>query len=74
MRVHRTEAILSGSDASGDGRLLIDGLPFDCGEHVDVIIISSRQTAEEETALHGSVRRYDDPFEPTAPLNEWEAA
>lgn len=53
------------------GRLLLDGLPFSPGQHVDVVI---RVHGEKESPadLRGSVLHYDRPCEPVSNDN-WDA-
>ena len=44
------------------------------GERVLLTISPMRETRTDvQTLLRGSVLRYDDPFGPSAPLEEWEA-
>ena len=50
------------------------------GQQVEIIVLSADVSvpiaAPEETSINplaGSVLRYDDPFEPAVPTDEWEA-
>ena len=64
---HRIEAVLS-----EDGKLMLDHLPFQAGQTVEVIVLPiSRATVPSHT-LRGKVLRYDNP---TAPIGEadWDA-
>ncbi len=61
-----------------DGSIVIKGLPFSAGKSVEVIVLDdvSTQTADPDLerwkSLQGSVTRYDDPFEPAIPLEDWD--
>jgi hypothetical protein len=66
---YRVETVLT-----EDGKLLIEGLPFRAGESVEIIVLE-RQTSSPSTnqfPLQGTVLRYDDPFEPAVPIEDWE--
>ena len=61
------------------GQLVLSHLPFAEGQHVEVIVAelpggSSKRASitEVRAALRGGVERYDDPFEPSIPLDHWE--
>lgn len=66
-----------------DGTLKLQGLPFHAGDTVEVIILERPSCQQEQTAtptlesnqypLRGTVIRYDDPFEPAVPMEDWEA-
>ena len=64
---HRIEAVLS-----EDGKLLLDHLPFQAGQAVEVIVLPVNRTPSAGHALKGTVLRYD---RPTAPVAEtdWDA-
>lgn len=75
MNAHKIETVLT-----EDGALILRNLPFHAGELVEVIVLglSSRMESQEPLEstphpLRGSVIRYDDPFEPAIPLEDWEA-
>ncbi|PSB14880.1 hypothetical protein C7B61_04160 [filamentous cyanobacterium CCP1] len=61
-----------------DGILVLEGLPFHAGDAVEIIIL--KQTTGEqfsripkpEHSLQGTVLRYDEPFEPAIPPEDWE--
>lgn len=57
------------------GALLLDKLPFQAGDQVEVIVLKlpsiHSQTAKTRYPLHGKVVRYDDPFSPVAE-SDWE--
>jgi hypothetical protein len=62
-----------------DGKLVLSGLPFAEGQHVEVIVAELRgestkrvSIAEVRSALRGGVERFDDPFGPSIPIDSWE--
>ncbi|MBE9105963.1 hypothetical protein IQ229_13760 [Nostoc cf. edaphicum LEGE 07299] len=70
MKAHRIETKLT-----KNGTLILEDLPFQAGEAVEIIILET-QTRPQEANLY-SLRgkqpyRYDDPFEPAVPLEDWE--
>jgi hypothetical protein len=69
VEAHRTEATVG-----EHGTLLLQNLPFEPGQPVEVLVVSKRRTEAEEPSrsLLGSVLLYSDPFEPVAG-EEWEA-
>jgi hypothetical protein len=66
MNAHRVEATVK-----QDGSLTLDGIPFQAGEEVEVIILARAQKRDGMNAypLRGQPVRYD---EPTAPVAEEE--
>jgi hypothetical protein len=69
-----------------DGTVRVEGVPFPTGDRVRVVIrgtptAAPRRHSPEEVegsrlvreGLKGSVLRYDDPFEPAVPPEEWDA-
>lgn len=65
MKAHRVEMIVA-----QDGILTLQDLPFNAGDRVEVIILPLTDTPANP--LRGSVARYDDPFEPAVPIEDWE--
>lgn len=67
-----------------DGTIVLKGIPFSVGKSVEVIVLDdpSSQELDRDPAsptlderwksLQGSVTRYDDPFEPAIPLEDWD--
>lgn len=58
------------------GKIVLDNLPFAEGEEVEVTVQPAAKPGRPwppEFPLKGSVIRYDDPFEPACPPEEWEA-
>ena len=58
-----------------NGRVILNDLPFEEGKQVEIIVLDSngKPDAPRVNPLKGSVLRYDDPFEPACPLEDWEA-
>jgi hypothetical protein len=73
MNAHKLAATLM-----EDGTLVLKGLPFHAGDSVEIIILEQpkeerpRQTSQGDYPLQGTVLRYDDPFEPAVPDEDWE--
>lgn len=58
-----------------NGRLELEGLPVRAGDRVEVVVIH-RDRVDKNSArypLRGQPLRYEGPFEPAAPPDEWEA-
>ncbi len=56
-----------------NGTILIEDLPFDVGEKVNVTIVKSEQRkAANRYPLRGTPYRYDNPFGSAAPIEDWE--
>ncbi|MEH2235856.1 hypothetical protein [Nostoc sp.] len=70
MKAHRIETKLT-----KNGTLILENLPFQAGEAVEIIILET-QTRPQEANLYPlrgkQTYRYDDPFEPAVPLEDWE--
>ncbi|MBF2049328.1 MAG: hypothetical protein EDM05_023995 [Leptolyngbya sp. IPPAS B-1204] len=73
MNAHKLAATLM-----EDGTLVLKGLPFHAGDTVEIIILEQpkeerpRQASPGDYPLQGTVLRYDDPFEPAVPAEDWE--
>ncbi len=74
MNAHKLAATLM-----EDGTLVLKGLPFHAGDTVEIIILE--QPKEQPTSLPTQTEyllqgkqpyRYDDPFEPAVPAEDWE--
>jgi len=65
MEAYKVKAVLK-----QNGTLVLEQLPFQTGEHVEVIVIRLSHPAQEDASvdypLRGTVLRYDDPFAPVA--------
>ena len=68
MSVHISE-----TRVDAQGRVVLDHLPFQSGEKVDVVIRSHEASRGERSDLKGSVLRYDEPFEPVA-MDDWDVS
>ncbi|MDZ8236192.1 MAG: hypothetical protein RMZ69_03285 [Nostoc sp. ChiQUE01a] len=69
MKAHRIETKLT-----QNGTLILEDLPFHAGEAVEIIILERSPELSESNPypLRGTVIRYDDPFEPPVPIENWE--
>jgi len=58
-----------------DGTLILEKLPLPAGQRVTVTIMPLQADVEFDPRypLRGTVLRYDDPFGPACPLEDWEA-
>jgi hypothetical protein len=63
---HRIEAVLA-----EDGKLLLDHLPFQAGQAVEVIVLPASGPTPPSHALRGTVLRYDQPTAPVADA-DWD--
>jgi hypothetical protein len=61
------------------GKLVLSDLPFPEGQHVRVVVAETNAPATERLTIHevrkllsGAVERFDDPFEPMIPTDQWE--
>jgi hypothetical protein len=71
MEAHRTESIVE-----KDGSVTVRGVPFREGERVEVIILPHEHEPSKSNLqypLRGSVRRFDQPFDPAADASDWGA-
>jgi hypothetical protein len=61
-----------------DGKIVLSHLPFADGQHVRVIVAETSEPAlripirKVREILKGGVERFDDPFEPMIPSENWE--
>ena len=58
---HRIEAVLS-----EDGKLMLDQLPFQAGQAVEIIVLAANRPVPASLILKGSVLRYARPTDPLA--------
>ena len=57
-----------------NGTIVIDELPFEAGELVNITIEKAAKIDPNNPyPLRGTPYRYDDPFGPAVPLEEWDA-
>ncbi len=71
MKPHKTTA-----KVGENGKVILDDLPFDEGDEVTVTVEPVKKEGRPwppEFPLRGSFLKYDDPFEPACPPEEWEA-
>lgn len=60
------------------GIIQIDGLPFAAGEQVEVVVKPlpsppAEQSEAERYPLRGLPYKYERPFDPAVPLEDWDA-
>ena len=71
MKTHKATA-----KVGKDGKIVLDNLPFAEGSEVEVTVRQvegAERPWPPEFPLLNSVIKYDDPFEPACPPEEWEA-
>lgn len=68
------EAVRVETTVQRHGRVVVENLPFDEGNKVEVIVLQTNGTdkVSDHNPLKGTVLKYDDPFEPAVPLEDWE--
>jgi len=69
------EAYRLEATVSKDGMVTVASLPFKAGQRVEIIILPvvEPRAGQGHERLRGMVERYDDPFEPAAHPDDWEA-
>jgi hypothetical protein len=69
MQAHRIETVIQ-----PNGKIVLENLPFEEGESVEIVISKAANQKDENLyPLRGTVYKYEEPFEPSAPLEDWEA-
>jgi hypothetical protein len=69
METLRVEKIIQ-----SNGTIVLENLPFDEGEKVEIIISKSGAESEKNCyPLRGTVYKYENPFESAVPPEDWEA-
>lgn len=67
------------TEVTSGGGIQIDGLPFAAGEQVEVVVKPlpaqppAGQTEAERYPLRGLPYKYERPFDPAVPPEDWEA-
>ena len=58
-----------------NGKLVLQNLPFNKGDEVEIIILERNSTkiAPASHPLKGTVISYEDPFEPATVTEDWDA-
>lgn len=60
------------------GKIVLSHLPFADGQHVRILVAEADQTGQRASIqkvreiLRGAVERFDEPFEPMIPSENWE--
>jgi hypothetical protein len=67
---HETDATVQ-----PDGSVVLSNLPFAAGDKVHVVVTPTASPANIVAweSLRGTLLKYDAPFEPAAPLDNWES-
>lgn len=70
MQAHRIETVIQ-----PNGTLTLENLPFNAGKKVEIIVLEMQpeKVQESDNPLRGALLKYDDPFEPVVPIEDWEA-
>lgn len=70
-QAHRIETTLT-----QNGTLTLDHLPFQAGETVEIIVLTTAsaetRSFQDRSSLHGTLLEYQDPLEPVAE-QDWDA-
>ena len=68
------EAVRIEATVQSNGRVILNDLPFEEGKQVEIIVLDTngKKPIPYVNPLKGSVLRYDDPFEPACPIEDWE--
>lgn len=70
MEAHRVESVVE-----PNGRVLLENLPFEEGKTVEIIVLETneKETVFQKNPIKGALLKYDNPFEPACPPEDWEA-
>ncbi len=56
-----------------NGTIVLENLPFDEGEKVEIIILKSDAESEKKRyPLRGTIYKYENPFESAVPIEDWK--
>lgn len=68
MQAHRIETFVQ-----PDGKIVLENLPFDEGETVEIIVLEvvTKVKPEKSVSLRGTLLKYDEPFAPVV-VEDWE--
>ncbi len=68
METHRIEKVIQ-----SNGTIVLENLPFAEGETVEIIIVKSDAEGKKNRyPLRGTLYKYEEPFEPAVPVEDWE--
>ncbi len=68
MNAHRIETVVGNNQT-----VILENLPFQEGEKVEVIVLEKKPESQHSNSLRGTVVKYDAPFE-SAAAEDWEAS
>lgn len=70
------EAVRIETTVQPNGRIVVEDLPFEEGESVEVIVLQQNGQANSASdnpyPLRGTAYKYEDPFSPLISLEDWE--
>ena len=68
------EAVRIEATIQPHGRVILNDLPFEDGKQVEIIVLDIHGKGKSPTAnpLKGTLLKYEDPFEPAVPIEDWE--
>lgn len=68
------EAVRIETTIQRNGCVILNDLPFEDGKQVEIIVldINGKGTLPTVNPLKGTLLKYDDPFEPAVPIEDWE--
>jgi hypothetical protein len=70
------EALRLKTTVGQNGRIIVENLPFQEGDEVEIVVSEveiDRDISVNPYPLRGTPYRYDDPFGPAVPPEDWEA-
>ncbi len=67
MNAHRIETTLAENRT-----LTLENLPFEAGAAVEIIVLERDAKPRPTFPLRGTAARYEAPFEPAAPAEDWD--
>jgi hypothetical protein len=57
-----------------EGTIVLDDLPFEAGDEVSITVVkTAKRDPNNPYPLRGTPYRYDNPFDPVVPPEDWDA-
>ncbi len=68
------EAVRIETTVQPNGRVIVENLPFDEGDKVEIIVLEAKEKQEttDRYPLRGTAYSYPDPFSSVVPAEDWE--
>ena len=69
------EAVRIETTVQPNGRVVVENLPFDEGDKVEIIILEAKEEISDQHEpypLRGTAYKYEDPFSPLISLEDWQ--